>query len=204
VRDVVLEALARSEGDVRTIEAALAEAEQLRAKLAALETEQQLHAAMGAHLSASGFEKWLLDEALTLAPGAHGPARYSVLLTQGAVLLLGIVLQTAVCRETDSLRAPFTFVAGVVIGFLPWQTAAFALSLAAVVALGVRAPGLFFLFVGIAVVPMGFLFSGKSFLPRLSITFVVLSLPLLLSLLARRPLVVEYRARRADSDTVAK
>jgi exonuclease SbcC len=62
----VLEALARSEGDVRTIEAALAEAEQLRAKLAALETQQQLHAAMGAHLSASGFEKWLLDEALTL------------------------------------------------------------------------------------------------------------------------------------------
>ena len=66
VRDVVLEALTRAEGDVRTIEDALAEAEQLRAQLQTLTTEQQLQAAMGSHLSANGFEKWLLDEALTL------------------------------------------------------------------------------------------------------------------------------------------
>ena len=66
VRDVLLEALANADGAVRTIEAKLAEAEQLRAEVARRNTEQQLYAAMGSHLSANGFEKWLLDEALTL------------------------------------------------------------------------------------------------------------------------------------------
>jgi exonuclease SbcC len=66
VRDVVLEALTNADGAMRTIAAALAEAEQLRAELERLTTEQSLYAAMGNHLSANGFEKWLLDEALTL------------------------------------------------------------------------------------------------------------------------------------------
>jgi exonuclease SbcC len=66
LRDVVLEALTRAEGEVASIEAALAEAEQLRERKQQLDVEQQLYAAMGSHLSANGFEKWLLDEALTL------------------------------------------------------------------------------------------------------------------------------------------
>jgi exonuclease SbcC len=65
-RDTVLEALAGAEGHLRTIEAALVEAEGLHADRDRLNAEQQLHAAMGSHLSANGFEKWLLDEALTL------------------------------------------------------------------------------------------------------------------------------------------
>jgi exonuclease SbcC len=71
LRDAVVDARTRAEADERAIAKDLAEASELRTEIARLDREQQLTGAMASHLSARGFEKWLLDEALgVLVDGA--------------------------------------------------------------------------------------------------------------------------------------
>jgi exonuclease SbcC len=64
LRDAVVDARTRAEADERAIAKDLSEAAELREEIARLDREQQLTGAMASHLSARGFEKWLLDEAL--------------------------------------------------------------------------------------------------------------------------------------------
>jgi len=70
-RDAVADALAAAQAERQRIDAAIAQAEQLRATAQAHREAAAVAKMLGQHLSARGFEQWLLDEALTrLAQGA--------------------------------------------------------------------------------------------------------------------------------------
>jgi hypothetical protein len=152
-----------------------------------LHTLDLLRAAAGA---------WLLVEALRSAPDLRGLLRYSVISTQAAVAAVGIVLQAVVCKEPDSANAPFTFLAGLVLGFLPPFVAGFALLMTVVITAGARSPAAFFPILALAVPGMGVLFTGKKYLFLLIITTGAALLPWLISLLFSLEMVITYRARR--------
>jgi DNA repair protein SbcC/Rad50 len=70
-RDAVADAFAAAEAEQRRITAAIAQAEQLRGQLERHRDDAAVAKSLGQHLSARGFEQWLLDEALgRLAEGA--------------------------------------------------------------------------------------------------------------------------------------
>lgn len=142
---------------------------------------------------------WLLIESLQSAPAARGLLRYAVISTQAAVALVGITLQSVVCKEADSANAPFAFLAGLVTGFLPPVVAGFAIMITVVIAAGARFPASFFPVLALAVPGMGLLFTGKKHLLILIVTAVTVLLPWLISLLFSLELVVSYRARRHGS-----
>lgn len=145
---------------------------------------------------------WLLSQALTRAPGAAGLMRHGVLLTHAAVFAVAMVLQVFVCKEPDSAHAPFTFAIGLVAGYLPPTVAGFAIVFAIVIATGARLPVALFPLLAVSVAAAGFLFHGKKLLLPVSVVALAVVLPVLLSLLFSRRLVVSYRARRG-SDTRA-
>jgi DNA repair protein SbcC/Rad50 len=64
LRDAVVEELARVESAVAQLDRQLADVDRLRTQHETASVEAQLAAALGRHLSARGFEKWVLDEAL--------------------------------------------------------------------------------------------------------------------------------------------
>lgn len=144
---------------------------------------------------------WLLVVALTPDPAAHGVMRYSVLLTQGAVLCLAVILQVFFCKEPDSAHAPFTFVSGLVLGTYPPAIAGLPLVLAAAVAGGSRTPIAFFPVLSVALLGLGFLFGGKGMLLKLAFGACAVMLPWLCSLLFSRDLVISYRAKRLPGDS---
>jgi exonuclease SbcC len=63
-RDAAVEALADAKADVASIADAMARLAELDGELAGLATTVDVAAALGRHLGAKGFEKWVLDEAL--------------------------------------------------------------------------------------------------------------------------------------------
>src|SRR5205814_7867286 len=101
----------------------------------------------------------LLTEAVMLPPDVEGPIRYAPVAIQGAVLFVGMLLQTFVCKEADAANPPVAFAVGVVLGFLPPLVAGFALFVAVMAAFGVRSVGAFFPILAISVVAAGLLFS---------------------------------------------
>lgn len=153
---------------------------------------------------------WLLVEALTRAPGAQGVMRHAPLLIQAGVFVFAVSLQTLVCKEPDTAHAPFTFVAGLALGFLPplmptWEPLAvvgFALLLAAIVAYGARIPAVFFPLLAVVLAGAGFLFTKKLLLPLAALCCAV-ALPWLLTLLFPRHFVVSYLAKRPSADSSA-
>jgi hypothetical protein len=144
---------------------------------------------------------WYLTVALTARPGAGELARLYPLLAGAGVLAGAVVLQTFVCREPYSAHAPFAFVSGLVLGFLPIPVAAFALLLAIVTTYGTRAATAYFPVLGFATLASGLLFDPKKlFLPVLA-TAIVLILPWLLVLLFPRQWVVTHALKRVrDKD----
>src|SRR5215212_2157351 len=70
---------------------------------------------------------WLLVEAVTVPPDFEGPMRHAPVIIQGAVLFVGMLLQTFVCKEADAAYPPVAFAIGVVLGFLPPLVGGFAL-----------------------------------------------------------------------------
>ncbi|MPZ73104.1 MAG: SMC family ATPase, partial [Nitriliruptorales bacterium] len=75
-RDAVGDAVTRAAHERRRLDAGLDEAERLRGTLAAEQDHAAVAKALAGHLSARGFEQWLLDEALGhLAEGASGVLR---------------------------------------------------------------------------------------------------------------------------------
>ena len=156
-----------------------------------------LHALDAARGAVGG---WLLVNALGQDPAAHGLFRYSVMLTQGAVLLAAVTLQTFFCREPDCAHAPFAFVLGLLFGFCPPVIAGFSLVLALAVAGGSRTPAAFFPTLSLAVLALGFLLGGKAMVVQLIFGICAIMLPWLYSLLFSRDLVISYRARRSSED----
>lgn len=96
-RDAVVDALVRSESELTRIDEAIAEAERHRDEAAELRTRAAVATDLGRHLAASGFEKWLLDEAL-------------VMLVQGATEILHDLTDGQYSLDLDSRTRNFTVV----------------------------------------------------------------------------------------------
>jgi len=139
---------------------------------------------------------WLLTLALAPDPTAHGLLRYGVVLTQGAVLCIGVLLQVFFCKEPDSAHAPFAFVSGLVFGLYPPAIAGLPLLLAVAVAAGSRTPSAFFPTLSVSLMGLGLLFGGRGMIIKLVVGVCAVMLPWLCSLLFSRDLVVSYRAKR--------
>ena len=114
---------------------------------------------------AVGFSRSLAVDELT-----HGGAASVV----AAVLAVGVILQTVVCRAEGSFHVPFTFVFGAVAVLFPPAVAALALVVAVTAAIGFRSLAAF-----LWVLPMGVLAIGSWLYPH----FVELSLGAGLSVL---------------------
>jgi hypothetical protein len=145
----------------------------------------------------------LLAGAVSRTPEAQAFMRYAPAFIQAGVLLTAAGLQTAVCRELDALHAPYTFVAGVMLGFFPPAIACFALLFAVVITLGMRVPAAFFPITAMAIVALGVLFAGRKLLLELVAGACVALLPWLASIMFRRNLVISYRTRRTSERTSA-
>ncbi|MGH8874230.1 MAG: SbcC/MukB-like Walker B domain-containing protein, partial [Acidimicrobiia bacterium] len=65
-RDVCFEAVTAARRQLRDIEEGIERAKELRRRIEAAQDEAQLTRTMGRHLSATGFEAWLLEEALAV------------------------------------------------------------------------------------------------------------------------------------------
>lgn len=138
---------------------------------------------------------WLLTEAVIRTPETKGMMRHAPFLLEAMVLPLSTGLQTLVPRERDVSLAPFGFVIGLLVGYLPLQITGFALILAGVIAVGARVGAIFFPMLAITTVAIGYLLTQRSMLMALGVAAASIMLPWLLTLLFTRPFVVAYRAR---------
>ena len=143
---------------------------------------------------------WLLIEALRLAPGVAGFMRYSVLGTEGAVMVIAVGLQTFICKEEDSAHAPFAFVTGLVLGVYPPIVAGFSIVLAIALAAGSRVPVAYFPALGLLLAGIGFGFEGKKALLLLALGTCAFVVPWLFTIMFPRELVFSYRARQRSLD----
>jgi len=139
---------------------------------------------------------WYLTVALTVRPGTGELAGLYPLLAGAGVLAVAVVLQTFVCREPYSAHAPFAFVSGLVLGFLPLHVAGFALLIAIVTTYGTRAATAYFPVLGFATLASGLLFDPKKLFLTVLATAIVLFLPWLLVLLFPRQWVVTHAMKR--------
>lgn len=140
---------------------------------------------------------WLLAEALSVSPEAKGAIRHAVPATQAAVLIVGILLQTFVCKEPDAANPPFAYVTGIVLGFLPLHVGAFALFVAAVASFGVRWAAVFFPLLTCTIIGAGLLFGATKILFSLGAIGCAVMVPWLFTLLFPRHFVVAYAAKRS-------
>jgi hypothetical protein len=138
---------------------------------------------------------WLLFEAVKRAPDALGTMRYAAIITRAAILAISTVIQAVVCKESEAAHAPFAFVAGLVLGFLPPLVAGFALVLATALTIGAGFPSAFFPVLSVSVAATGFLFTGKKIPYELVTVAVAVAFPWLITLLFPRHFVCSYRAR---------
>ncbi len=137
---------------------------------------------------------WLLLAALAPVANAHGIARYAPLLVQGGLRILAVFLQTLVCRERDSINAPFAFLTGLLIAGASPLVAVIVLSLTVAFTTGARAPAAFFPLLAVMCPAVGLLFGGTALMINSLPGSCVALLPWLWSLLFHRELVVAYRS----------
>jgi hypothetical protein len=142
---------------------------------------------------------WLLISSLTTLPDAHGFAARAPWLIQGVIRIVGILLQTVVCKERDGANAPFAFAAGLLIGGHAPLSAIFAIVLATTLAAGMRSPVVFFPVLAVCFAATAFLFGKKVQFVNSIWGAVAVSLPWLWSLLFSRELLISYRAKHPSS-----
>ncbi len=160
-----------------------------------------MHGTHTADLVRGALGTWLLLDSLH-AVNPTGLAKYEVLFTQGGIRILAVLIQTVICREPDSVNAPFAFVVGILLAGIAPIVAAFAVALALPIALGMRSPIVFFPVVALAHLGVGFWFKGKGAVFGLSFGACAAMVPFLWAIMFRRELVVAYRAKRSSpSDT---
>ncbi len=138
---------------------------------------------------------WLISEALTRAPEVAGAMKYSSYAAQTAVFALALTLQTMICKEEDSAHAPFAFVSGLALGFVPPFIAGPALLLAILITFGTKVASIYFPVLAAAVSALGFPFTGKKHIFALLIVTITAGLPWLLTLLFPRHFVASLRAK---------
>lgn len=142
---------------------------------------------------------WLLLEALQVAPGASRLMNYAPLMLRTAILALATALQAMVCKEEEAANAPFAFVAGLVLGFMPPLVSSFALFASVALAAGSGFPTVFFPLVALAAPGLGFLFTGKKMgYDVISLSLAALT-PWMITLMFPRHFVCAYRAAPATA-----
>jgi hypothetical protein len=160
----------------------------------------------------AGLGAWLLVEALKTGPDAHGVMKYAVILTQAAVLAISTAVQALYCKESEAALAPFTFAAGLLVGFLPALMASYtslliallALILTIVLSAGSRTGAAYFPVLAIAVAGLTFLFTGKRHMLPLGGLCAAIALPWLLTLLFPRHFVVAYLTKATPAEPPKK
>ena len=141
---------------------------------------------------------WLLAAAVTVDPAAAGAMRHAAPLLHTGLLLAAVALQSLLCREPDSVHAPFAFLLGLTVGFLPPVVAAAAVVLTLTLSTGSRTPVLFFPALAGSAVAAGLLFEGRPAQFQLAPVALAALIPLALSLLLSRDLVVAVLPRRGN------
>jgi hypothetical protein len=139
---------------------------------------------------------WLMRQALL--PGASAGTSLAL---QAGMLMVAVAAQM-LCKAERAVLAPFTFVAGLVLGYCPITVGGFALALAVALSAGLRVPASFFPLLGIAVTGAGVFFQGPEGAPRVAVIAAAAVLPWLIMLLSRRRFVVAYLARHASRSSL--
>jgi succinate dehydrogenase hydrophobic anchor subunit len=141
---------------------------------------------------------WLLIESLQAPTDAKGFLRYLPLFLQGTIRIGAVLLQTIIHKHPDQVNAPFTFVIGTLLGGISPLVAMFACALAIPIAMGARAPGAFFVLLGVAHLGIGFWFKGRGAMLSLAFGAAAAMLPFLWSILFHREMMIAYRAKRLE------
>lgn len=149
-------------------------------------------------LARAALGTWLLLGSLHGAANPHGFQKYEVLFLPGVILIFATFIQAVVCREEDSINAPFAFVTGLLLGGSSPIVALFAVALALTAALGSRTPAAFFPVLGLAHLGIGLWFKGKGAVLGLSFDATAAMIPFLWAIMFRREMVVAYRAKRRE------
>lgn len=149
-----------------------------------------LRAAVGALLVEGGLG---VEAVFRAGAGSIAAAGRQVQAVQVAVLLAGLLIQT-VRLDQGKLRffPPIFYLAGVTVGLCDWKAALFAFALVWVANAALANAQAFLAIYALLVVLFGLLFAEHG---RLMVAYagVLCFLPVLLSLLSRRPLVVMSR-----------
>lgn len=138
---------------------------------------------------------WLLKLALEILPDTMGA---SPMIALGTVLFVALTLTTLICREEGAVNAPFTFLAGMVLGVFPPLVAVFALVSAALTGIGSSFLSSFFVLLPVAIGVLGYYFVPNLVLVGVGATLSFL--PLLLSMMFRRDMVIAHVARKSSPD----
>jgi len=118
------------------------------------------------------------------------PARLVLLIATTA----GLLVQHGLHRTKDeTMHAPLAYLAGLALAILPLKVALFALPIGILSGIGLRHLSWGFIMTAIAVGSFGFLF--RQSLLTLATACFLLMLPIVLSRLVHRPLVVAVRSR---------
>lgn len=145
---------------------------------------------------------WLLAHAITPPdPLPTGLMKHAPALIHAGVIMVGVLLQTIVCREPDSLNAPFAYLVGLAAGFLPPLVSGMALVLALTVSLGCRVPALFFATLAAGVAGTGLLFLGRKHIAEVAPISAAAFIPWILAPLFSRELTVAHRSLDTENTT---
>jgi len=146
---------------------------------------------------------WYLSVALAPAIGATGFAKHAPLAAHAVLLGFATLLQAVVCKESKALHAPFTFVAGLTLGFVAPVVGGFSLLIAGIVAFGTRSATAFFPILSLALVGTGFFFGNLK--PPLAAGCVAgaATAPWIFALLFSRTWFVTHAQKRSTRDTHA-
>ena len=125
-------------------------------------------------------------------------SRTKLLVLRSAILLVGVLIQCFRFENRFTMYAPLFFISGISVGLCGVPVAGFALVLIWTINTGLRSPTLFLTFYALLIAIFSALFLGyKSVV--IYIAPVIFFLPVLISLMAQRPLVM-FARKHHDSD----
>lgn len=138
------------------------------------------------------FAAWLLKDALVRNPGAHGLEAQLPTLLPMLILTVGLTVQTSGNREKSQLVAPAGYLAGLMIGWLPWMISVPAVILGGSSAVAFRRWEAAFAIGSATTLIIGYFFMGKSI--PLIWAAGVFAWPMFLAWLTGSKLVLPVRA----------
>lgn len=135
---------------------------------------------------------------VSIHPSAPGQLPARIVLVVAATA--GLLIQHGLHRtKEETMHAPFAYLAGLTLAILPIGVTLFALPIGILSAIGMRHIAWGFVMTAVAAVPFGVMFK-QSYLTLASACFLLV-VPVLLSRLANRSLVISVRPGTAKVDT---